>query len=120
MRNQLAAATGVSLPATVVFDHPNPAELAAFLLAGLGLADGPAEDPVLSTLDTLEQVVAGLPAHEIERTRITARLQALVTELNDRALSTTVDAEHVTSVEDKLKEASAADVLAFIDDLGVA
>jgi acyl transferase domain-containing protein/acyl carrier protein len=120
LRNRLAAATGISLPATVVFDHPNPTELAAFLRTGLGLDDGPAADPVLSTLDALEQVVAGLPAHEIERTKITSRLQALVSELNDKALNTTASTENVTSVEDKLKAASAADVLAFIDDLGVA
>jgi len=119
LRNQLASVTGVGLPATVVFDHPNPAELAAFLRAQLGLA-GVTGDSALSTLDKLEHVVTGLPAQEIERTRIVARLQALVGELNDKALNTTVDAENVTSVEDKLKAASAADVLAFIDDLGVA
>ncbi|MBB4909446.1 acyl transferase domain-containing protein/acyl carrier protein [Actinophytocola algeriensis] len=114
LRNQLAAATGLTLPATMVFDHPSPAELAAFLHTRLGLGEA-AGDPVLSSLDALERVVAELPAHDIERTRIVARLQALVGALNDKANTGTV-----TSVEDKLKAASADDVFAFIDDLGVA
>jgi acyl transferase domain-containing protein len=120
LRNQLAAATGLTLPATMVFDHPSPAELAGFLRGRLGLADAAAADPVVSTLDTLEQVVAGLPAHEIERTRIIARLQALVGELNGVALGSPADAGTDGNVEDRLKVASAEDVFAFIDDLGVA
>ena len=97
LRNQLAAATGLTLPATMVFDHPNPADLAAFLRERLGLATARRGDPVLSTLDVLEQVVAGLPAHEIERTRIVARLQALVGALNDKALTGTADRGTSTS-----------------------
>ncbi|MGC7102889.1 SDR family NAD(P)-dependent oxidoreductase [Amycolatopsis lurida] len=41
LRNRLAALTGTRLPATVVFDHPNPEALATFLGTALGAAPAP-------------------------------------------------------------------------------
>jgi len=106
LRNRLGAATGLKLPATVAFDHVNPQALAEHLWTQLG--GGEAAVPLEVELDRLEAVAAGLDAAEIDRSRIVARLQAMVTTLH-KTLSG-------TKATDVLETATTDELFALIDN----
>ena len=56
LRKRLSARTGLALPTTIVFDHPNPVALAAHLRAGLlGDTPGPAQ-PAAPAADSAEPI----------------------------------------------------------------
>ncbi|MGV9249784.1 type I polyketide synthase, partial [Streptomyces sp. NPDC003710] len=107
LRNRLGAATGLRLPATLVFDHPNPAAVAAFLRAEL--APKESSTALDEELDTLHALVAGFSGDQATRERIGGRLQALLAELTGQ------DAEPASAVAAHLEEASDEDIFAFID-----
>ncbi|WP_399341407.1 type I polyketide synthase [Umezawaea sp. Da 62-37] len=80
LRNSLTGATGLKLPATLVFDHPSAEPLARFLHSQLVV--GGATVPVLAELDRLEAALASATPDTLTRTRITIRLQSLVSRWN--------------------------------------
>ncbi|MEV0331046.1 type I polyketide synthase, partial [Micromonospora echinospora] len=114
LRNRLTTLTGVSLPATLVFDHPTPEALTGHLMAQLG--PGPSAPTLLDELDRLEaafattpaETLAELTADEETRTAVTARLRALLTRWEGETGDT-------GSVAPSLDDASDDELFDFID-----
>ncbi len=106
LRNRLGSATGLKLPATIAFDHVSPQALAEHLWTRL--CEGETAVPLEVGLDRLEAAAAALDAAEIDRSRIVARLQAVVSTLHK-----TLGGTRTTDV---LQTATTDELFALIDN----
>ncbi|MGW1888628.1 acyl carrier protein, partial [Streptomyces sp. NPDC001970] len=83
-RNQLTSTTSLKLPATLIYDHPNPDSLAAHLVEQLDLDAEPESvaAPVLAGLDKLRSAIQqAAGADETAYQEISARLRELLDEV---------------------------------------
>jgi polyketide synthase 12 len=80
LRNRLSAATGIRLPAALVFDHPTPAEIAELLEQRL--RTGTEQLSLAAGLDQVEAAVIGLQDQDQDqREQVAARLEELLRRL---------------------------------------
>ncbi|MEV5714347.1 type I polyketide synthase [Amycolatopsis mediterranei] len=107
LRNRLRETTGLKLPATLVFDHPNPLVLARHLRAELAVDEASPADAVLAGLAGLEAAIAAAGAPDGDR--ITARLREL--------LKAAEAAEARPDPSDDLDTASDEELFALVDGL---
>ncbi|MEU4996254.1 type I polyketide synthase [Streptomyces sp. NPDC021622] len=107
-RNLLNATTGLSLPATLVFDFPTPSALAAHVLDGLPGGGTPTID---IELDRLESTLSLLTPDDEQSAAVGDRLRALLSKW-DATHNRTEPAESGTDA----RTASADELLALLDD----
>ncbi|MFE4644812.1 type I polyketide synthase, partial [Streptomyces sp. NPDC056730] len=78
LRNRLNAATGLRLPATLIFDHPNPLDLVGHLADTLVVDEPAGVAPLLAELSRIEASLASIKPGDDEDDRVGARLSALL------------------------------------------
>nr|WP_285440641.1 type I polyketide synthase [Streptomyces lydicamycinicus] len=110
LRNRLHTATGLRLPATLIFDYPTSAALADHIL-GEVVANEP--DPVATVLATIEKLEAGLSMLRTEsgdRRDITKRLERALSQYRDGDA-----AEYGDDTDSDIRDASTDELLDVFD-----
>ncbi|EQD87075.1 erythronolide synthase [Saccharopolyspora erythraea D] len=109
LRNLLNAATGLRLPSTLVFDHPNASAVAGFLDAELGTEVRGEAPSALAGLDALEAALPEVPA--TEREELVQRLERMLAALRPVAQAADASGTGANPSGDDLGEAGVDELL---------
>jgi NAD(P)-dependent dehydrogenase (short-subunit alcohol dehydrogenase family)/acyl carrier protein len=114
LHRRLGVATGLELPATLVFDYPTPLAVIEHLLTEL-TADGPSASTVEPELAGLERALSAL-RDEKERRHAVGRLRALLAGLeSENRAPLSHEEQSPVAVVERLQTASDDEIFEFID-----